>query len=69
MVWSGVAVTLIDTAGLREADSEVERRGIELGAARAREADVEVHLVPAEARRGRRDGRARRRERRGSFAW
>jgi tRNA modification GTPase len=47
VVWSGVAVTLIDTAGLRETTSEVERRGIVLGAARAREADVEVHLVPA----------------------
>jgi tRNA modification GTPase len=45
--WDGVAVTLIDTAGWRAADSEVERRGIELGTRRASEADVEVELVPA----------------------
>jgi len=49
VVWSGVAVTLIDTAGLREATSDVERRGIELGARRAREADVELHLIPADS--------------------
>jgi tRNA modification GTPase len=48
VVWSGISVTLIDTAGLREAASDVERRGIDLGAKRARQADVEVHLVPAE---------------------
>ncbi len=48
VVWSGVAVTLIDTAGLRETTSDVERRGILLGAERARQADVEVHLVPAD---------------------
>jgi tRNA modification GTPase len=48
VVWNGVGVTLIDTAGLREAASEVERRGIDLGAARARRADVEVHLVASD---------------------
>ncbi len=51
VVWRGVAVTLIDTAGEREADTEVERRGIDLGARRAREADVEVHLVAADDHR------------------
>jgi tRNA modification GTPase len=49
VVWSGVAVTLIDTAGQRAAESEIERRGIDLGAERARQADVEVHLLPAES--------------------
>jgi tRNA modification GTPase len=49
VVWNGVAVTLIDTAGLREASSAIERRGIDLGAERARQADLEVHLVPAES--------------------
>ncbi len=44
VVWDGVPVTLIDTAGLREASSEVEARGIELGRARARRADVRVVL-------------------------
>ncbi len=40
--WGGVAVTLIDTAGERVAPDEVERRGLELGAARAARADVIV---------------------------
>ena len=48
VVWNGVGVTLIDTAGLRETSSELERRGIDLGAARARRADVEVHLVASD---------------------
>ena len=39
-VWDGVAVTLIDTAGTRDTTSAVERRGIELGAARVAHADV-----------------------------
>lgn len=38
--WRGVAVTLVDTAGLRETDDPVERRGIALGEARVAEADV-----------------------------
>ncbi len=41
-VWNGVAVTLIDTAGLRTTDDEVEQRGIALGAARVEAADVVV---------------------------
>jgi tRNA modification GTPase len=41
-VWSGVAVTLIDTAGLRSTDDPVERRGIALGEARVASADVVV---------------------------
>jgi tRNA modification GTPase len=41
-VWSGVAVTLIDTAGLRTTDDPVEQRGIALGEARVGSADVVV---------------------------
>jgi tRNA modification GTPase len=41
-VWSGVAVTLIDTAGLRATDDAVEQRGIALGEARVHAADVVV---------------------------
>jgi tRNA modification GTPase len=52
VVWSGVPVTLIDTAGIREASSAVEARGIALGEGRAREADLELVLVPAAAWRG-----------------
>jgi tRNA modification GTPase len=40
--WDGIAVTVIDTAGERHSDSEIERRGIELGRARAATADVLV---------------------------
>src|SRR5215468_6661136 len=40
--WSGVAVTLIDTAGLRTTDDPVEQRGIALGEARVASADVVV---------------------------
>lgn len=39
-VWHGVAVTLIDTAGLRVTPDEVEQRGIALGVARVASADV-----------------------------
>ncbi len=41
-VWDGVAVTLVDTAGLRTTDDPVEQRGIELGAQRVASADVVV---------------------------
>ncbi len=41
-VWNGVAVTLIDTAGLREAADPVEARGIELGEKRVEAADVVI---------------------------
>jgi len=40
--WDGIAVTVIDTAGLREAADEIERRGIALGEARVAAADVVV---------------------------
>ncbi|MBA3541500.1 MAG: tRNA uridine-5-carboxymethylaminomethyl(34) synthesis GTPase MnmE, partial [Deltaproteobacteria bacterium] len=40
--WDGVAVTLVDTAGLRDTTDPVERRGIELGEERVAAADVVV---------------------------
>ncbi len=40
--WDGVEVTLIDTAGTREPADAVERRGMELAAARVASADVVV---------------------------
>ncbi|HJZ87799.1 MAG TPA: tRNA uridine-5-carboxymethylaminomethyl(34) synthesis GTPase MnmE [Polyangia bacterium] len=49
MDWDGVPVTLIDTAGEREATSAVERRGVELGRRRAAEADVAILVVDASA--------------------
>lgn len=44
MDMKGLAVTLIDTAGLREARDEIEAAGIDLGLKRAREADLRVFL-------------------------
>lgn len=41
------AVTLIDTAGLRDATDEIERLGIDRGIARARAADLRIHLLTA----------------------
>lgn len=41
-VWQGVGVTLVDTAGQRETDDPVERRGIALGEERVETADVVV---------------------------
>ena len=40
----GLAVTLIDTAGLRDTDDEIERIGIDRGQARARAADLRIYL-------------------------
>ena len=44
--WDGVAVTLVDTAGDREIGG-VEGRGVELGRARAAQADVLVRVIDA----------------------
>jgi len=45
----GLPVTVLDTAGLREARDAVEELGIERGTERARSADMRVHLcVPGE---------------------
>jgi tRNA modification GTPase len=41
-VWHGVAVTVVDTAGLRTTSDPIEQRGIELGEARVASADVVV---------------------------
>jgi len=41
---AGIAVTLIDTAGLRETADEIEKLGIERGASRARNADLRIYL-------------------------
>lgn len=40
----GLAVTLIDTAGLRETSDEVEQIGIDRGRQRARNADLRIYL-------------------------
>jgi len=42
---SGIPVTLLDTAGLRESDDEIEVMGIDIGRRRAERADVRVFLV------------------------
>ncbi len=52
VVWDGVEVTLVDTAGDREAGSDLERRGVALGKARATRADVVVQVEDASALRG-----------------
>ena len=41
----GLPVTLIDTAGLRDAQDEIERIGIERGRQRARDADLRILLL------------------------
>ena len=48
VVWDGVPVTLIDTAGERAADDSAEQRGIAMGRERAREADLCVQVRSAE---------------------
>jgi tRNA modification GTPase len=48
VVWRGVSVTLVDTAGDRDAGDPVEQRGIELGRQRAAQADLRVHVHSAE---------------------
>ena len=45
VAFDGVAVTLVDTAGEREAPERLERRGLELGRARAARADLVVLVV------------------------
>jgi tRNA modification GTPase len=41
-VWDGIAVTIVDTAGLRSTTDEIEARGIALGEQRVATADVVV---------------------------
>jgi tRNA modification GTPase len=45
---AGLAVTLLDTAGLRESEDEIERIGIDRGRQRAEAADLRVFLLDAE---------------------
>jgi len=47
--WNGIAVTLIDTAGLRSTDDPVEQRGIALGEGRVASADVVVVVNDGQA--------------------
>jgi tRNA modification GTPase len=47
--WDGVAVTLIDTAGHRDAPEDLEQRGVALGRARAAAADIRLWVVDATA--------------------
>ena len=47
VIWDGLAVTLIDTAGWRGDAGDLEQRGIALGRARADEADVVVEMLAA----------------------
>lgn len=42
----GLAVTLLDTAGIREAGDAVEKIGIEAARRRAEAADLRIHLTP-----------------------
>jgi tRNA modification GTPase len=46
----GLPVTLIDTAGLRDAEDDVERAGIAWGVERAEAADLRVHLILGDGR-------------------
>lgn len=41
----GLAVTFLDTAGLRDAEDPVERMGVSRARVRAQEADLRIHLV------------------------
>lgn len=42
---SGMAVTFLDTAGMREASDQIERIGVDLAQRRASAADLRVHLI------------------------
>jgi tRNA modification GTPase len=49
----GLPVTLLDTAGLRDAEDEVEQQGIEKGLERAGQADLRIWLCEADDQPGR----------------
>ncbi|PYG26551.1 tRNA uridine-5-carboxymethylaminomethyl(34) synthesis GTPase MnmE [Pelagimonas varians] len=42
----GLAVTFLDTAGLRETEDAVEKIGVERAIQRSTDADIRIHLVP-----------------------
>lgn len=46
----GLAVTVLDTAGIREAGDDIERMGIDAARKRAQAADLRIHLSPTGAR-------------------
>lgn len=46
---AGLAVTLLDTAGIRQADDAVEKIGVARALERARQADLRVFLIEGEA--------------------
>ncbi|MDA9019589.1 tRNA uridine-5-carboxymethylaminomethyl(34) synthesis GTPase MnmE [Flavimaricola sp.] len=50
MVLDGLPVTVLDTAGLRQADDHVEQIGIERGTERSRAADLRIHMIDAGGR-------------------
>jgi tRNA modification GTPase len=50
LVLDGLPVTLLDTAGIRDAGDEIEELGIARGRQRADAADLRIHLVEREAR-------------------
>ena len=47
LIWEGVPVTVIDTAGEREVGEGIERRGLELGQERAKRADLRLRVLDA----------------------
>jgi len=47
VVWEGIEVRLVDTAGLRDATGEAERQGIERSRGEAQAADLLLHVVDA----------------------
>ncbi|MFN3274748.1 MAG: tRNA uridine-5-carboxymethylaminomethyl(34) synthesis GTPase MnmE [Paracoccus sp. (in: a-proteobacteria)] len=46
----GLAVTVLDTAGIRDAGDDIERMGIDAARKRAQAADLRIHLSPSGAR-------------------